>query len=650
MKENGGLALSLTGGLFLGIALMIVPFFVPGMDGISRVLLLGFGGVVTFFSAVLAIITNLFVRTRPDEAFVRTGIGGAKVIIDGGTLVIPVVHQVKKVPLRTLKLEVERRGTEALITSDFLRVDVKAAFFVRVAKEIEAIQTAASTLPDVTNSTTAIQDLVQEKLVSALRTVAAQQTLNELNTRRNEFAARVQEMVTSDLSANGLTLESVTISNLDQAPLDSLRPDQNVFDAQGARTIAQMVAEENVKRNEIERNAQRQKKEQDVAAAKYIAQRDVEEANARAEAEKNKQVVEATARREAAEAIANAESERKIVEAKARQMAETTEAEERRKAEIARAQSQQAIQVAEVERQKAVELANQEREKQSQVAGVERQKEVSVREQERAAAIARSEQQRALAEAEKLAAENARETALQEVETTRIVAEAERRKKQEIIQKETEAERLKLEQRARADADAYGREKAADADKQAASKMAEAQLLRARADREAKELEALGEKAVLMVPVAVEAEKVTIERQRIEVLQAELEAKAQFSSVSVQLEIAKAMIEADKEAKIASAQAMGQAFARANLTIWGDPDAVKRMNDAFLMGQQTGALLEGLNVAMPEPVKQLLNGALGKLSSAMDTAPPTVTLSAGEPKLGKAEPEPVGTKDGTEVR
>lgn len=631
-REGAGMGLSLLVGVVAGLGITAAPWFTPLGDGAKLGTSL-FGVAIFLGSGMLAIIAKLYVRTRPDEAFVRTGQNGQKVVIDGGTLVFPVFHQVKRIPLRTLKLEVERKGTEALITSDFLRVDVKAAFFVRVAKEVEAIQTAASTLPDSLAGPHSIQDLVQEKLVSALRTVAAQQTLNDLNTRRNEFAAKVQEMVTHDLAANGLTLESVTISNLDQAPLDSLRPDQNVFDAQGARTISQMVAEESVRRNEIERSAQRQKKEQDVAAAKYIAEREVEEANARAEADKNKQIAQATAQRAAAEAIAQADAERKIAEAKARQSAESTEAEERRKAEVAKAVSEQAIQVAEVEKTKAIELANQEREKVSQVASVEREKEVSVREQQRAAAIAAAEQARATAEAEKLAAENAREAAAQEVETTRVVAEAERKKRQEIIQKETEAERLKLELGARADADAYAQAKAAEAEQISAEKMAEALILKAKAEKQAKELAAEGDKAAQMVPVVVEAERVTVERQRVEVMQAELEAKAAHASVSVQLEVAKAVIEADKEAKVAAAQAMGQAFASANMTIWGDPESVKRMSESFLKGQQFGSLVDGVSANLPESVRGLVESALGKLQERIA---PTAEEPVAEPKKSDA--------------
>ena len=145
-RENSGLGLMLTVGILAGLAMMVGPWLVPAFDPIARGGVAGFGLLVFGLSTVFAGIAKLYVRTKPDEAFVRTGMNGQRVVIDGGTMVVPVFHQIKRIPLRTLKLEVERKGTEALITSDFLRVDIRAAFFVRVAKDVESIQTAASTL------------------------------------------------------------------------------------------------------------------------------------------------------------------------------------------------------------------------------------------------------------------------------------------------------------------------------------------------------------------------------------------------------------------------------------------------------------------------------------------------------------------------
>ena len=193
------------------------------------------------------------------------------------------VHEVIPVSLKTFKLQVDRTGPDALITADFLRADVKAVFYVRVQKEERAIEQAATSLGAISGDAHFVQNLIQEKLVSALRTVAATQTLFDLNAKRAEFAEAVQKIVAEDLKPNGLTLESVTISSLDQAPLESMRPEENVFDAQGARTIAEKVQSQRVARNTIQREADQKVKEQDVRTAQYIAQQDVVQAKALAD-------------------------------------------------------------------------------------------------------------------------------------------------------------------------------------------------------------------------------------------------------------------------------------------------------------------------------------------------------------------------------
>ena len=75
---------------------------------------------------------------------------------------------------------------------------------------------------------------------SALRSVAATKDLLELHIKRDEFASAVLENLTADLLQNGLKLETVTISQLDQTPPESLNS-QNVFDAQGLRKITEIT-------------------------------------------------------------------------------------------------------------------------------------------------------------------------------------------------------------------------------------------------------------------------------------------------------------------------------------------------------------------------------------------------------------------------
>src|SRR2546422_9945194 len=74
----------------------------------------------------------LYLRSSKERAFVRTGLGGQKVVMNGGAFVLPIVHEVVPVNMNTLRLEVSRGRDKALITKDRLRVDVVSALYLPV--------------------------------------------------------------------------------------------------------------------------------------------------------------------------------------------------------------------------------------------------------------------------------------------------------------------------------------------------------------------------------------------------------------------------------------------------------------------------------------------------------------------------------------
>ena len=55
------------------------------------------------------VFARLYHRATKETAFVRTGLGGQKVIMDGGAIVLPIFHEIIPVNMNTLKLEVSRR-------------------------------------------------------------------------------------------------------------------------------------------------------------------------------------------------------------------------------------------------------------------------------------------------------------------------------------------------------------------------------------------------------------------------------------------------------------------------------------------------------------------------------------------------------------
>ena len=129
------------------------------------------GGGFALLVILFIFLTTLYRRASKEIAFVRTGVGGEKVVMNGGALVLPVFHETMPVNMNTLVLSVVRRDGEALITLDRLRIDVKAEFYVRVRPDAGSIAMAAQTLGQRTMQPEMLKDLVEGKFVDALRSV-----------------------------------------------------------------------------------------------------------------------------------------------------------------------------------------------------------------------------------------------------------------------------------------------------------------------------------------------------------------------------------------------------------------------------------------------------------------------------------------------
>src|SRR5436305_7569986 len=287
-------------GAFMCIAPWVVSAQSVPLTTPARIVITVVGVGVVMLTLIMLVISKLYRKASANMAFVRTGMGGARVIKDGGTIVFPVVHQVIPVSLETMRLNVERRGPHALITRDNLRVDLSAEFYIKVQANADDILQAARSLGGRNIQPDGVSELVQEKLVSALRTVAATKELVELHAKRDEFASAVQEIVIHDLSHNGLTLESVTISSLDQTDPTQLQ-ERNVFDAQGLRKIAEITQKPRIERNLIEREAEKQVVEKNVSTRKKVLELERDQAEFEADQKMKVANVRAAREREIAE-------------------------------------------------------------------------------------------------------------------------------------------------------------------------------------------------------------------------------------------------------------------------------------------------------------------------------------------------------------
>ena len=415
--------------------------------------------MLLFLLIIGFMIARLYRRSTKEVSFVRTGFGGEKVIMNGGAMVLPILQEIIPVNMNTLRLEVKRAADQALITRDRMRVDVMAEFYVRVKPTAESIATAAQTLGQKTMSPNELKELVEGKFVDALRAVAAEMAMEELHEKRVDFVQKVQQVVSEDLFKNGLELETVSLTGLDQTSFNFFNP-QNAFDAEGLTKLTQTIEDRRKIRNDIEQ-------ETDLA---------IKTKNLEAERSRLQILRE--------EEYAKMQQEREISVRKAEQLAEiaTQEAAKKREAEEAQIAADREVELKRILTARDLENENIQKEQLIERAKVEQRKTVELAEQDRAIAVA--EKSRAESEAKALA-DKARAEAVkaeEEVVTVRETQRAERVKAVELVNAAQEAQK-----------EALALTVAAEAEKQAALDKAEAVRIAAEAEAEKHRLQAKGE-------------------------------------------------------------------------------------------------------------------------------------------------------------
>ena len=195
----------------------------------------------------------LYRRSSKEVSFVRTGLRGEKVVISGGAFVLPIIHNITSVGMRTLRIEVKRGGDKAFITKNRMRVEIVAEFYVRVTPSKEAVSIAAGTLGKRTMEPERLRDLVQGRFVDALGIVAAKMSMEEIQEKRGEYIKAVKGIVAESLGSTGLELEAVSLTSVDQAGLEVFDP-SNAFDAEGLTQLTEQIEAGKKKRNDIEQD------------------------------------------------------------------------------------------------------------------------------------------------------------------------------------------------------------------------------------------------------------------------------------------------------------------------------------------------------------------------------------------------------------
>ncbi len=413
------------------------------MNGADVIAIIILAAIVIAVAAYL--LHWLYRRSTKDISFVRTGFGGEKVVMGGGAFVLPILHDITEVNMNTLRLEVTRAREKSLITQDRMRVELTVEFYVRVVPSEEAVAIAARSLGNRTMNAEQLKDLIQGRFVDAMGGAAAKMTLELIHESRQQFVREVKKEVAESLALDGLELESVSLTSLDQTDISLFNP-SNTFDAEGLTKLTEQIESRKKKRNDIEKDTEVAMRAKNLEAEKRSLeiQRDSEYARLGHEAE----VAVERSMRKAEIANEAAVREREI---------ESSRIRERQTVERARIEMEQEVERLEIKRLETLDLEQQARE----IA-------VSVKSKERSEAQAEAEGARAKAV-----------EATERVQTLRDTEIAMRQKQIELIDAQRAAESEGARQRILAAAEKDAAKDRADADRIAVAALKERQKVEA---------------------------------------------------------------------------------------------------------------------------------------------------------------------------
>lgn len=487
--------------------------------GLMSELLAPVGTIVTIFVLLVLGLWSyklVYKITPNNEAFVRTGglfMKKQSVILHGGCVVLPGFHELTRVPLREISIDVERTDNLAVRTQDYLRANMRVTFYVCITADKEDVKNAAARLSQKGNiSETNIKDAIEKRADDAIRAAAKKKSLAEIDSDKLGFADEVYNLIQQDLKKVGLTLNNIAISEIEES---DTYDENNFFDAQGVRLRTETIQRSIQQKREVELSTKVKIEEQELAAERQTLRISEEKEEAKLNQERGVESLRLTQQQEIEQL--KAQRAREIQEAKDKEAAKTARnkilqdqsieeeninqklavqqsqinanialEEQNKKFKVAQTLQQREAEVAEITRQQAVDASRL----RAQIEVAEAERESRIAQQTAAIEIANKERDRLAAEAERAQAESA-------VETAKEVERAERESRLATIEAEKEAQKRRIADQNVVEIDVFRRRRQAEIARQAAELEAESIRTLADANKYKMLAEAEGKRAII---------------------------------------------------------------------------------------------------------------------------------------------------------
>ncbi|MEO1131967.1 MAG: flotillin family protein [Cyanobacteria bacterium J06639_1] len=473
------------------------------IDIIASPILLLVAAIVVFIVIILIVLwgyTRVYTIAPTNEAFVKTGGVFAKnkqVILNGGCIILPGFHELTRVPLREISIDVERTGKLAVRTQDYLRADMRVTFYVCINASEEDVLTAGARLSSQGRIVPAnIKEALEKRADDGIRAAAKNKSLAEIDSDKLGFAQEVLNIVEPDLKKVGLTLNNIAISEVEESDTYDTN---NFFDAQGVRLRTETIQRSIQQKREVELETQVAIQQKELEARKLSLQ--IEQEKESAQLDQRLQVEAAIALKEREIQEAQERESASAQRTKILQEKSVEEEEIRRKLSIQQSQIEADIELEEQQKNLKVAQALQQRE--SDIAEIERKKAIQASQLLAQAEVAEAEQQTRTVQAdmaiaiaakqkESFEAEAERAQAEEAVKTAKQIEIAQRDQQLVAIAAQQDAEKERISANNVVEIDVFRRRRQAEVARQAAELEAESIRTLADANRDRSLAEAEG--------------------------------------------------------------------------------------------------------------------------------------------------------------
>jgi flotillin len=288
MKEHGPMPSFVTTTPFLAVTGVVILILILAFVA-SRYKVAGANEAI-----IVAGSRGAKVRDEHGRVTSAPGDKGVKVVVGGGTIVMPLLNRVGRLKLTARQINVQLSDA---VTSQGIKVQVQGVATFKIGRDVESLRNAAERFLDARPEQ--VDSIVKNVLEGSLRSIVGTLTIEELIRDRQKLLQQVQDAAKGDLATSGLQIDAFTIQ--------SFSDESNYIELLGQQSVSTVTRDARmVKATTDQEAAVREAESQQI---KINAARDV----SLREAETKTQVAAAQARADQAGPLAQAEAQQEVV-------------------------------------------------------------------------------------------------------------------------------------------------------------------------------------------------------------------------------------------------------------------------------------------------------------------------------------------------